>query len=282
LAVDHISVQWLRVFRDEECERAYDTLGHDALVNREGSGVLCVTDKYLTVEALWTRRVWERVIAPMGMILWLTEGLPLLGGKVNLRDVPAVMAPVLVIVKGGLAEGWREKRKKGEWAFGCKFRVMREKCVPWIPRSQFETKPPTMERTSGGERGMSNACGMGAAALKVFKRVWWRASMGKMEAATVRTRGSSMRWAAPEYAPTPTFSTSRALVAMVETSVSKLDVLNVQFKGVPPNALRVPSTAETWVDSSDWMVVMVETAASPEVKPALRKSAFLNFCSACW
>jgi hypothetical protein len=34
--------------------------------------------------------------------------------------------------------------------------------------------------------------------------------------------------------------------------------------------MRVPSTVERWADSSVWMVVMVEMAMSPEVKPALR------------
>jgi hypothetical protein len=38
LAVDHVSVQWLRVGRDEDCEGAVDTLWHDALVDREGNG----------------------------------------------------------------------------------------------------------------------------------------------------------------------------------------------------------------------------------------------------
>jgi len=51
LAVDHVSVQWLRVGRDEDCDGAVDTLGHDALVNREGNGGVCATDEHLTVEA---------------------------------------------------------------------------------------------------------------------------------------------------------------------------------------------------------------------------------------
>ena len=36
-----------------------------------------------------------------------------------------------------------------------------------------------------------------------------------------------------------------------------------------------------WADSSDRMVVMVEMGTSAEVKPALRKSALVNFCSPC-
>ena len=40
LAVDHVSAQWLRGGRDEGYDGAVGTRRHDALVNREGSGVL--------------------------------------------------------------------------------------------------------------------------------------------------------------------------------------------------------------------------------------------------
>jgi len=60
--------------------------------------------------------------------------------------------------------------------------------------------------------------------------------MVTMEAAAVRTRGSAIRCAAPMYAPTPTFSTSRATVAMVGTSTSTLEKSNLQPEsGVSPN-----------------------------------------------
>lgn len=106
--------------------------------------------------------------------------------------------------------------------------------------------------------------------------------MVAMEAATVRMRGSPTSCAAPRYAPTPTTSTSRALFNMVSTSVSKVDRSNVQVNGVPPKAMRAPSTVEIWTVSSDWMVVRTEMGMSAEGKPALRKSGAVNFCSACW
>ncbi len=112
---------------------------------------------------------------------------------------------------------------------------MREKYVPVIPRSQPFMKGPAIERTSLGRRGRSNDCGMGEKPWKRLRRVWGRDSTVTMEAAAVRTRGSPTRWAAPRYAPTPTFSTTWATVTMVVTSVSTLEKSNVQVdNGVSP------------------------------------------------
>ena len=129
---------------------------------------------------------------------------------------------------------------------------------------------------------MSNDCGMTEELWKRLRIVWWRASMVTMEAAEVRTRGSSMRCAAPRYAPTPTFSTTWATVTMVSTSTSTLEKSNVQVdNGVSPKATIISSMAETWTDSSTWMTVSSEIAMSDEEKPALMKSDAWNFVSAC-
>ena len=41
-----------------------------------------------------------------------------------------------------------------------------------IPRSQPLMKEPAMARTSGGERGMSNDCGIAEPPSKMFSMVW--------------------------------------------------------------------------------------------------------------
>jgi len=59
--------------------------------------------------------------------------------------------------------------------------------------------------------------------------------MVRMEAAAVTKVASCTMWAAPRYAPTPTFSTSRAVFTMVETSVRTDEKSNEQpDKGVAP------------------------------------------------
>ena len=41
----------------------------------------------------------------------LTEGVPEKADELNARSVPTVMAPVLVTVKEGLAEGWHRNER---------------------------------------------------------------------------------------------------------------------------------------------------------------------------
>lgn len=77
------------------------------------------------------------------------------------------------------------------------------------------------------------------ALAKMFRMVWWRDSIVTMEAAAVRTLGSPIRCAAPRYAPTPTFSTTRAVANMVSTSTRTLVKSNVQPEGgVTPKEVR--------------------------------------------
>ena len=161
------------------------------------------------------------------------------------------------------------------------FWYARKVYVPLIPRSQPRMKELAIARTSLGRSGMSNDCGMTEELWKRLRMVWWRDSMVTMEAAAVRTRGSSMRCAAPRYAPTPTFSTTWATVNMVSTSTSTLEKSNVQVdNGVSPKPTIISWMAETWVDSSPWMTVISEIAISGEEKPALVKSDAWNFFSA--
>src|SRR5258708_5663606 len=106
-----------------------------------------------------------------------------------------------------------------------------------MPRSQPLMKEPAIARTSLGRRARSNDWEMGEAASKMFRTVWWRDSIVTMVAAAVRTRGSWTRCAAPRYAPTPTFSTTRAIVTMVDTSVRAAEKSNLQPEGgFEPNA----------------------------------------------
>jgi hypothetical protein len=144
-------------------------------------------------------------------------------------------------------------------------------------------KEPAIARTSLGRRGISNDCGKGEKPWRMLRRLWWRASMVTMEAAAERTRGSPMRWAAPRYAPTPTFSMTWATVSMVWTSVRTLEKSKVQLDiGVSPKAMMISSMAETWTDSSIWMTVISSmTTSDDELKPALTKSDGWNFPSAC-
>lgn len=73
--------------------------------------------------------------------------------------------------------------------------------------------------------------------MRMFSTVWWRASTDMIDAAAVRTCGSVMRCAAPRYAETPTFSTIRAVLAMVVTSVKTSLKSNVQpVMGSAPRA----------------------------------------------
>lgn len=108
--------------------------------------------------------------------------------------------------------------------------------VPGIPRSQPWMKEPAMARTSLGARARSKDAEMAVALSNMFSMVPWRDSIVTMEAAAVRTRGSSTRCAAPRYAAMPTCSMSRALEIMVSTSVSTAVSSNLQPEGgVPPN-----------------------------------------------
>jgi len=73
-----------------------------------------------------------------------------------------------------------------------------------------------------------------------------------MEAAESRMTGSSRRVAPPRKAPTPTFSTTLAVAAMVETSVRTESKLKVQLvTGCAPNDWIAAWSTVMCVDSSD-------------------------------
>jgi len=112
----------------------------------------------------------EKGMPPVSIWQWKPEVLLLRAGELNCKEVPTPIEPVLVTESEGLAG---------------------------TPRSQPLMNEPAMARTSFGRRGMSNGWEMAEPPSKRFKTVWWRDSMVKMEAAAVRTRGSSMRCAAP-------------------------------------------------------------------------------------
>lgn len=163
----------------------------------------------------------------------------MMADELNAKEVPAVTAPVLVTESEGLAVG-KIKAMSIEGEKLNKLGTGARKNVPVIPRLQPLMKAPAIARTSWGRRGMSNDWGIVVAPAKMFSVVWWRDSMVTMEAAAVRTFGSWMRCAAPRYAPTPTFSTTRAIAAMVETSTRALEKSNVQPEGAfSPNEVRI-------------------------------------------
>ena len=63
--------------------------------------------------------------------------------------------------------------------------------------------------------------------------------MVRIDAAAPRMMGSVKRVAPPRYAATPTFSTTRAVAAMVATSVKAESKLNEQdVMGTSPNAFK--------------------------------------------
>jgi hypothetical protein len=157
--------------------------------------------------------------------------LLLRAGELNVREVPEVTEPVLVTESEGLAD----REAKAVSSEGTKIMKCWES-VPGIPRLQPLMKEPAMARTSLGRKAMSNDWEMAVALSKRFSMVPWRASTVTMVAAAVRTRGSWTRCAAPRYAATPTCSTTRAIVTMVDTSVRADEKSNEQPEGgVAPN-----------------------------------------------
>ena len=65
------------------------------------------------------------------------------------------------------------------------------------PSGQELMKPAAREKTARMSRGVSKAAGMAMALDAVRMRVWWRASIVTMLAATERMAGSLTRGAAP-------------------------------------------------------------------------------------
>lgn len=75
--------------------------------------------------------------------------------------------------------------------------------------------------------------------------------MVTIEAASVSATGSEMKWAAPRYAPTPTFSTSRATGAIADTDVRTEEKSNEQPEMTePPTASMALCRKAAWVLSS--------------------------------
>ena len=91
---------------------------------------------------------------------------------------------MLVTVSGVLAD---REAKSGELRGGIIMKCWES--VPVIPREQFEINWPAVARTSLGDKGMSNAWGMGESWLSKLNIVLWRASIDKMEAAAVKMCG---------------------------------------------------------------------------------------------
>lgn len=109
-----------------------------------------------------------------------------------------------------------------------------------MPVSHPEMNGPAIAKTSCGSRGRSKAVGIDVASFKTLRMVWWRASTVTIDAAAVRMVGSETRCAAPRYAATPTFSTSRATGAIAETLVRTAEKSKVHPEiGVPPRAVIV-------------------------------------------
>ena len=118
---------------------------------------------------------------------------------------------------------------------GASARAGAKQNAPGTPRSQPEMNAPAMARTSLGRKAMSKAWGMDVPLLRTLRIVWWRASVVKIEPAATRRTGSSSNGAAPRYAATPRFSTTRAVAAMVLTSFSAPPKSKLQFvMGVSP------------------------------------------------
>lgn len=106
--------------------------------------------------------------------------------------------------------------------------------------SQPEINGLATARTWDGVKGISNACGIAVAPFRMLSTVSCRASTVRMEAAAVRSDGSDTRCAAPRYADTPRFSTTRAVAATVATSVRTEPKLKWHpLIGLEPNDLSV-------------------------------------------
>ena len=116
---------------------------------------------------------------------------------------------------------------------------LKQENSPGIGILHPETNPPAIARTSEGARAISNDCGMALPRLRTLRMVWWRASTVKIEAAASKSSGSLISVAPPRYAPTPTFSTTRAVAAMVATSVKTDEKSKLHpVMGAPPIAAR--------------------------------------------
>ena len=101
---------------------------------------------------------------------------------------------------------------------------------------------------------------MGVALENRLRIVWWRASTVTMDAASVRTFMSWMMCAAPRYAPTPTFSMSRAADKNVVTSVRTLVKSNEQVvSGVSANDVMISCTKVSEASKEGWANEIVDT-----------------------
>lgn len=86
---------------------------------------------------------------------------------------------------------------------------------------------PAIAKTSLGVKAISNGEGIAVPVPeRILRIVWWRASTVRIEPAAARRTGSVRRVAPPRYADTPTISITRAVAAIVETSVNTEPKLN--------------------------------------------------------
>lgn len=152
------------------------------------------------------------------------------------------------------------------------------------PRSHGPVmNPPAMESTSCGVNPTPNGDGIAVPVPdNTFSSDWCRASTVRIDAAAPRNSGTSSRFAAPEYAATPTYSTTRAVATIVATSVSPPVKSKVQVRGKRPLALSAAWMKESCAASSLWIVVSICVGIVGDAKPAAVKSASRNFVRPCW
>jgi hypothetical protein len=108
-----------------------------------------------------------------------------------------------------------------------------------MPVSQGPLKNTSaMVTTSLGSMAMSKACGIAVSPSSTFMTDWWRASLVRMEAPSVRMAELFKLAREPRNAETPTYSILRPVAIMVETLVSTLEKSKLQVIGSRENAVR--------------------------------------------
>jgi hypothetical protein len=100
---------------------------------------------------------------------------------------------------------------------------------PGMPTSHPLMNGFAMAKTSLGVNATSNEAGIAVPVPeRILRTVWWRASIVRIEPAAARRTGSVRSVAPPRYADTPTISITRAVAAIVATSVNTESKLNLQ------------------------------------------------------
>lgn len=144
--------------------------------------------------------------------------VPLRVAAVKVSVVPIVTVPVLVIVSGVLATTAEVSKVP--------YNFLHDE--PGMGTLHPLINGAAMAKTSLGVNAMSNAAGTTVPVPeKILRTVWWRASTLRIEAAAAKRTGSVRSVAPPIYAAIPTASTTRAVAAIVATSVNTESKLKV-------------------------------------------------------